>query len=217
MWNLSRFVQNSFEILKWDFDKKVFQENFSENLGKTKASTKIYKILPYFLQFYSGFVLRSKISKKITVISYVVCNKLKRHVHKQITYKEEYQRRFDFKKLILFTLGLGLTTPFSLGLLIWKFHRKFVIVCVEFWLRVEPQIQPTRFEIKFLFITARVERKVRLCVKQLDFFPRWILIRLKWNLSHFVPNSVQILTWNFRKKLFRDNFSDFLWKTKAIL
>ena len=49
------------------------------------------------------------------------------------------------------------------------------------------------------------------------FFPRWILIRLTWNLSCFVPNSVETLTWNFRKKLFRENFSKILLKTKAIL
>jgi len=106
------------------------------------------------------------------------------------------------------TLGLGLTTPYSLGLLVWKFYQTFVIVCIEFWLRFEPEIRPTRFLTNFLFITARVERKVRLCVKLFDFFPSWILIRLTWNLWRFVPNSVQILTWNFRKKLFRDKFCE---------
>jgi len=84
-------------------------------------------------------------------------------------------------------------------------------------MRFEPQIRPTKFSINFLFFTARVERKVHLYVKLFDFFPRWILIRLTWNLSRFVPNSVQILTWNFRKKLFRDNFSEIFWKTQAIL
>ena len=68
---------------------------------------------------------------------------------------------------------------------------------------------------KFLFITARVEKKVRLCVKLFDFFPRWILIRLTWNLWRFVPNSVQILTWNFRKKLFWDNFYWNLFKNQG--
>jgi len=58
---------------------------------------------------------------------------------------------------------------------------------------------------------------VRLCLKLFDFFPRWILIRLTWNLSRFVPNSVKILTWNFRKKLFLENFSEILLKIKAIL
>jgi len=73
-------------------------------------------------------------------------------------------------------------------------------VSIEFWLRLEPQIRPTRFGINLLFITVKAERKVRLCVKLSDFFLRWILIRLTSNLSRFVPNSVNILTWNFRKK-----------------
>ena len=86
----------------------------------------------------------------------------------------------------MFTLGLGLTTPYSLGLLVWKFYQTFVIVSIVFWVRFDPQIRPTRFSINFLFITARVERKVRFCVKLFDFFPRSILIRLTWNLSRFV-------------------------------
>ena len=36
---------------------------------------------------------------------------------------------------------------------------------VDIWLRFEPQISPTRLEINFLFITARAERKIRLCAK----------------------------------------------------
>ena len=51
-------------------------------------------------------------------------------------------------------------------------------VSIEFWLRFEPQIRPTRLTINFLFITARTERKVRVCAKLFDFFRRQILIRL---------------------------------------
>jgi len=53
-----------------------------------------------------------------------------------------------------------------------------------------------------------------LCVKLFDFFPRWILKRLTWNLSRFVPNSVKIPTWNFNKKLFWNFFSEILCKPK---
>jgi len=135
---------------------------------------------------------------------------LSRHVHKKFTktrYREEKPWHFIFGKPIFFSLGLSLTTPYSLGLLVWKFYQTFVILCIEFWLRFEPQIRPTRFSINFFIITTRVERMVRLCMKQFDFFPRWILIRLTWNLSRFVPNSVTILTCNFRKELFRGHFS----------
>jgi len=72
-------------------------------------------------------------------------------------------------------------------------------VPIQFWFRFEPQIFPTNFAINFLFVTARDERMVRLCVKLFDFFRGWILIHLTWNLSRFVPNSVEILGWNFRK------------------
>jgi len=41
-------------------------------------------------------------------------------------------------------------------------------------------------------------------------FRGWILIRLTWNLSRYVPNSAEILTGNFRKKLFREYFSKIL-------
>jgi len=84
------------------------------------------------------------------------------------------------------------------ALLLGYFNLKFLLV----------------FAINFLFITVRTERKVRLYVNLFDFFTRWILICLTWNLSHFVPNSVEIFTWNFRKKLFQMNFSEFLCKPK---
>jgi len=183
-----------------------------------QSSSKICEISPYFPQFY--FVLKNCVEKFTQVLSCAICTLRRRHVHKQITkrrYKEEKPGHFVFEKLVLFTLGLGHATPYSLGLLVWKFYQTFVIVCIEFWLRFEPQVCPTRFSINFLFIIVRVEMKVRLRVKLFDFFSRWILIRLTWNLSRFVPNSIQTLTWNFSKKLFRDNFSKILWKTKTII
>ena len=152
-------------------------------------------------------------------LSYVVCTQVRRHVHKQIAerrYGEEKPRRFVFEKPVLFTLGLGLTAPYSLGIFVWNFYQTFVIVSIEFWVRFEPQTRPTRFAINFLLITARAERKVRLCVKLFGFFPWWILIRLTWNLSRIVPNSVEILTRNFRKKPFRENFSEILYKPRLL-
>jgi len=104
--------------------------------------------------------------------------------------------------------------PYSLGILVWKFYQTFVTVSTEFRLRFEPQIGPTRLVINFLFITSKAKRKVRLCVKVFYFFRGWILIRLTWNLSRFVPNSMEILTWNFSKKLFRENFQEILCKPR---
>jgi len=98
--------------------------------------------------------------------------------------------------------------------LVGNFYQTFVTVSIEFWLRFEGQIRPTRLAINFLLITARVERKVRLCVKLFDFFYGRIVICLTLNLSRSVPNSVEILTCNFKKKLFRENFSEILCKPR---
>ena len=219
-WNLSDFVTNSVEILTCNFWKKLFRENIFQKFYRKPrlSSTETCEISPYFLQFYHGFVLRWK---KITqVLSYVFCIQVRRHIHKQITKRrhvEENPWRFVFEKLVLFTLGLWLTTPYSLGIFVWNIYPTFIILSIEFLLRFEPQICPTRFAINFLFITARAEIKVCLCVKLCYFFPRWILICLTWNLLHFVPNSVEILTWNFKRKLFHENFSEILSKTKSII
>jgi len=45
----------------------------------------------------------------------------------------------------------------------------------------------------------------------------WKVIRLTWSLSRSLPNSVEIVTWNFSKKLFLENFSEILVQTMAIL
>ena len=128
-------------------------------------------------------------------------------------YGKEKPGPFVFGKPVLFTLGLGLTTPYSLGILVWNFYQTFFTVSTEFWLRFELQIRPTRLAINFLFITARTERKVH-CAKLFDFFRGRILIRLTWNMSRFVPTTVEILTWNFRKTLFQENFSEILCKPR---
>ena len=72
----------------------------------------------------------------------------------------------------MFTHGLGLTAPYSLGVLVRNLYQMFVIVSIEFWLRFEPQIRLTRLTINFLFVTVRAERKLHSCVKLFDFFVR---------------------------------------------
>ena len=166
------------------------------------STTETCEILPYFQQFL--FWVRIALKKFTQVLSYVVCTQVRRHVNKLITkrrYGEEKPGRFVYGKLVLFTLGLGLTTTYPLGVLVWNLYQTFATVSIEFWLRFHLQIRPTTLAISFLLITVRAERKVRSCMKLFDFFRGWILIRLTWNLSRFVPNSVEILTWNFRKKI----------------
>ena len=136
------------------------------------SSTETCEISPYFLQFYSGSVVRWKNSQKHFHI--VVCTQLRRDIHKQITKRrcgEEKPGRSIFGKPVLFTLGPGHTTPYSLGILVWNFSQTLVIVSTEFWLRVDTQILSPGSAINFLSVTARSERKVRFSLKLFDFFP----------------------------------------------
>jgi len=170
-WNLWRFVPNSVEILIWNFRKKNISGEFFRNFVQTKAI--LYQNLWNFALLSANlFWVRIALKKFTRVLSYVVRTQVRRHVHKKITkrrYGEEKPGRFVFGKPVLFTLGLDLTTPYSLGILVWNFYQTFVNVSVEFWLRFEPQIRPTRFAINFLFVTGRDERNVHLCAKLFDF------------------------------------------------
>jgi len=108
------------EILTWNFWKNLFLENFSEILCKPRLSpTKTFEISPYFLQLL--FWVRIVLKEFTQVLSYVVCTKVRRHVQKRSRirrYGEENPGRFVFGKPVLFTLGLGLTTPYSSGVLV---------------------------------------------------------------------------------------------------
>ena len=159
-----------------------------------------------------SFWVRIALKKKFTqALSYVVCTEARRHVHKRITkkrYGEETPGRFVFGKPVLFTLGVGLTTPYSLGILVWNFYQTFVTVSIEFWLRFEPHIRPTRLAINFLFVTARAERKVRLCVNTHPFDLKFVAFCPKFSGDSWVE---------FQEKTILGEFSEILCKTKAIL
>ena len=150
--------QIQWRLLPGNFRKKIFRENFSEILCKPRlSSTKTCKISPYFLQFL--FSVRIVLKNFTQVLPFVVCTQVRRHVHKRITkrrYGEENPGRFVFGKPVFFTLGLGHTTPYSLGVSVWNFYQTFATVSIEFWLRFEAQIRPTRLAINFLLITAKV-------------------------------------------------------------
>jgi len=83
-------------------------------------------LLPKLVKFHSTFsnflfCVRIAQNNFNQVLSYVVYAQLRRHVHKQITkrrYGEEKLERFVFEKPVLFTLGLGLSKPYSLGVLV---------------------------------------------------------------------------------------------------
>jgi len=171
-WNLSRFVPNSVEILTWNFRKKLFRENFFRKYVQIKAFF-CQNLWNFALLFAILFWVRIVLKKFTEVLSYVICTQVRRHVQKLITkrrYGEGKSGRFVFEKPVLFTLGLGLITRYSLGVLVWFFYQTFITVSIEFWLRFEPHIRPTTLWIKKNLGTARDERKVCLCVKLFDFF-----------------------------------------------
>ena len=115
----------------------------------------------------------------------------------------------------MFVLGLGPTTPYSLGILAWNFYQTFLIVSTEFWMRFEHQIRPTIFAINFLFITARVQRKVCLCVKLFDFFSKVNTNPFDLKSVAFCPKFSGDSYVEFQeKKLFRENFSEILCKPR---
>ena len=141
--------------LSWDayikFKEKTISDEFFRNFVQTK--TILYQnwwnfALLYDILFWVGIAL-----KKFTlVLSYVFCTQVRRHVHKKITKRRfggENLGCFVFEKPVFFTLGLGLTTPYSSGILVWNFYQTFVTVSTEVWLRFDTQIRPTRLTINF--------------------------------------------------------------------
>jgi len=85
-----------------------------------------------------SFQVRIALKKLTQVLSCVVYTQVRRSVHKQITKRrhgEEKPGRFFLEKSVLFTLGLGLTTAYSLVILVWNFFQTFFTVSIEFWKR----------------------------------------------------------------------------------
>ena len=120
-------------------EKNYFGRSYLKFLRKPRLSSiETCEISPYFLQFL--FYSRTALKKFTQILPYDVCTHVRRHVQNRMTkrrYGEEKPECFVFWKPVLFTLGLGLTTPYSLGVLVWNFYRTFVTVCIEIWLRFE--------------------------------------------------------------------------------
>jgi len=111
-----KFSRDSYVEFKEKIMSGEFFIYFIENQGYSLP--KLVKFRPTFGNSIMGPYC---VEKKFTqVLSYVVCTQVRRHVHKQITrtrYGKEKQGRSIFGKIVLFTLGLGFTTPYSLGIL----------------------------------------------------------------------------------------------------
>jgi len=108
-----------------EFQEKTIQGEFFRNFGQTKAI--LYQNSWNFALLFEILVwFRIALKKFTQVLSYVVCTQRRSHVYKQITkrrYGGKIPERSVFGKSVLFTLGLGLTTPYSLGILVWNFYQ----------------------------------------------------------------------------------------------
>jgi len=159
------------------------------------------------------------LKKFAQVLSYVVCTQVRRHVHKQIKNEigSRKARTFGFRKTSFVHSWSGTYYALLLGYFGLNF-KPDIFHCV-YWDLGETFAQDSSQKIRNKFFIHHCQRlKEGLFVWNcLIFFPRWILVHWTWNLSRFVPNSVEIFTWNFRKKLFRENFSEIFVQTNAIL
>jgi len=92
--------------------------------------------------------------------------------------------------------------------------RHWSLCLLSFGWDLSPKFEPQ--DLQSIFYSSLSGPKGRfVCVQNcLIFSPRRILICLTWNLSRFVQNTFEILTWSFRKKLFRENFSEILCKPR---
>jgi len=142
--------------IRWRFLRRVSGKNYFGRIFQKfsrkprLSSTKTCEISHYILRFL--FCVRIALKKLTQVLSYVVCTQVRRHVHKRITkrrYGEEKPGRFVSGKPVLFSLGLGLTTPYSLGVLVWNFYHTFVTVSIEFWPRLESPDSSHKIDNKF--------------------------------------------------------------------
>jgi len=98
-----------------DFQEKPISGEFFRNFVQTKAI--LYQNLWNFALLSAIlFWVRIALKKFTQALSYVVCTQVRRHVHRKIPerrYGEEKPWRFVFEKPVLFTLGPGVTTPYS--------------------------------------------------------------------------------------------------------
>ena len=84
---------------------------------------------------------------------------------------------------------------------------------IEFWLRFVPQIRPRGLAINFLFVTARAERKVRLCAKLFE----WVNTHpFDLKLVPFCPKFSGDSWVEFQQKTITEEFFRNFVKTKAI-
>ena len=170
----------------------------------------------FILSSYYADKFRNHLDKYFHMSLYPVKEAHPKRKHRK-RYKEEKHWRSIFEKTrfpVLFALRLRIITPYALGVLIWSFYQTFIIVCIELWLRFEPQNCSTRFAMYFLFIIATTEWNVRFYVKLFDHFQTEFLS--VWAEICFL--SSQILLGFFPKistRIFWENVPETSWSPRC--
>jgi len=132
--------------IQWRFLRAIFGKNYlgiifqKFSCKPSLSATNTCEILPYFLQYL--FCIRILLKKFKWVLSYVVCTQVRRNDSKRITKRknrEEKAGRAVFGKPVLFTLGLGLTASYSLGVLFEIFTRRSSLCLLTFGWDLSPR------------------------------------------------------------------------------
>ena len=200
-WNWSHFVPNSVDILTWNFRKKLFRENFLEFFFKSRRLYQNLWNLPLLSAIL--FWVRLPLKKFTQGLSYVVCTLLRRYIHKQIMkrrYGEENPGCFVFGKPVLVALSLGLSTPYSLGILVWRFSQTFVIVSIEFCVRFDPNSSHKICSIFFVHHCQSWKKGLFVC-------------EIGWFFSQANTHPFYLKFVAFRPKFSRDSYVKFQEKT----
>ena len=179
---------------------------------QTKAI--LYQNLRNFALLSAIFILGPYCAAKAHTSTSICCLHPGKKARPKKNHKKEIRgrksRTFCFRKTSFVHSRSGTYYALLLGCLCLKFL-PVVRYCVC-WVLAEIWCPDSSHKIDNKFFID-----VLLYVKLFDFFRGRILILLTWNLSRFVPNSVEILGWNFRKKTISGEFFGNFVQTKAIL
>jgi len=132
-----------FDLKFFAFCPKFSGDSWLEFEEKTILGEFFRNFVPYFLRFL--FCVRIALKKFTQVLSYVICAHVRQHVHKRITkrrYGEEKPGCFFPGKLVLFTLCLGLTTPYSLVFWSEIFTRRSSLCLLSFCRNLRSRFVP---------------------------------------------------------------------------
>jgi len=230
-------MQNSVEILTWNFTKKLVREIFFRNFVQTKAI--LYQNLWNFSQLFAIFILGLYCAEKIHTSTPICCSHPGKEARPQKKSQKVDTRKNNQDVLFSENQFCALSVRDLLRLTPWVFWYEIFTRISSLWLVLtEIWVPNSSHKIwnNFFINHWHDWKEDSFVCETVWFFPRWILTRLTWILSRLVPNSVafcpkffrvlskilscfvrnsvEIRTWNFTKKLVREIFSEILCKLR---